>query len=198
MGDAMDALEMLLGPDGMDHGRLSEAEQQNNGISSHAYTDHDRRVLRHWEGAAQPAKRLCKVLQDDNDAYTQLLFEYRVAIQDTSAPTIPIFADISRMDRTKDLCNRGDKTLLAKKSDVDVLPDVIKNYTKVEPMEPCVERYRELYSKDLSERLGLENDFLEPSLTNSVLLNPMFGLEKRVVSSGLMTHRQYSRARSSE
>ena len=72
MGDAMDALEMLLGPDGMDHGRLSEAEQQNNDISSHAYTDHDRRVLRHWEGAAQPAKRLCKFLQDDNDAYTQL------------------------------------------------------------------------------------------------------------------------------
>ena len=102
------------------------------------------------------------------------------------------------MDRTKDLRNRGDKTVLVKKSDVDVSPDVVKNYTKVEPMEPCVERYCELYSKDLSERLGLEHDFLEPSLTNSVLLNPMFGLEKRVVSSGLMTHRQYSRARSSE
>ena len=57
-------------------------------------------------------------------------------------------------------------------------------------MEPCVESYCDLYIADLSERLGLDETVLASYLTNSILLNPMFGYEKRVVCSGLMTQRQ--------
>ena len=198
MGDTVDTLEWLLAPDGLDHGRLTEAEQEANDISRLSYTDHERKVLRHFEGAAEPAKILCKFLQDDDNAYAYILLNYQVAIEDTAAPMMAIFEDISRMDFTKDLRNRGERTVLVKRSDVVVDPDVAKNYTKVETMEPCVQQYCELYTEDLSERLGLNKPVLEPYLTNSVLLNPMFGYERRVVCSGLMTTSQYERAHTRE
>ena len=137
---------------------------------------------------------MCQFLQSNDNVFAYILFNYRVAIEDPVAQTMAIFEDISRMDHTKDLHNRGDRTVLAKKSDVVVDPDVLKNYTKVETMEACVEQYCDLYTKDLSERLGLDKVVLDPYLTNPVMINPMFGYEKRVVCSGLMTRLQYEKA----
>ena len=55
--------------------------------------------------------------------------------------------------------------------------DEAKKYTKVECMEPCVKNYCNLYTADLSERLGLDKTVLASySLTNPILLNPMFVL----------------------
>ena len=78
--------------------------------------------------------------------------------------------------------------------------DEAKKYTKVECMEPCVKNYCNLYTADLSERLGLDKTVLASySLTSPILLNPMFGYEKRVVcSGGPMTRRQYIKGMNSE
>ena len=198
MGDVSDTLDELLSADGMDFGLLTEEEQAKNDNSNYSYTEHDKKVMRQWEGVAEPANRLCKFLQDDTNAWSQVTFELRIAIQDTTAPTVPIFSDISCMDRTKDLRNRGDKTVLVKKSGVDVSLDVANNYTKVEVMDPAVEKYCDLYAQDLSQRLGLDANELPTSLTNHVLMNPMFGREKRVTNSGLLTKKQYNRGRLSE
>jgi hypothetical protein len=48
----------------------------------------------------------------------------------------------------------------------------------------------------LSQRLGLNKNRLKPELTFSVLLNPLFDLEKRIVGAGLLTKTQYLRAKS--
>ena len=114
MGDVADTYERLLAPDGIDYRRLTKEEQEANDTSRFAHTDHDRRVLRHFEGAAEAAKMLCMFLQDENNACVYVLFYFRVIIKETSAPTMAIYKDISRMVCTKDLRNRGEKTVLAR------------------------------------------------------------------------------------
>jgi len=56
------------------------------------------------------------------------------------------------------------------------------NYVRVETMHPSIAKYRSLYVDylSLSQRLGLNESRLKPELTFSVLLNPLFGLEKSV------------------
>ena len=85
-----------------------------------------------------------------------------------------------------------------RKSEVRVNGNESKNYAKVETMEPCVEMYCHLYTDDISRRVGLSSKYLPPALTMPVLLNPLFGLQKRIVGTGLLTRSQYDRARSSK
>jgi len=72
------------------------------------------------------------------------------------------------------------------------------NYVRVETMHPSIAKYRSLYVDDLSQRLGLNESRLKPELTFSVLLNPLFGLEKRIVGAVLLTKTQYLRAKSGD
>ena len=66
-------------------------------------------------------------------------------------------------------------------------------------MDPTIEIYRDLYAKDLEERLDLNSTKLPPALAISTLLNPMFGLMSKIVGSGLMKDEiLYNMARSSE
>ena len=126
------------------------------------------------------------------------MYEFRLDVQDTSAFTIKIYRDVSRMDRVKDLRKRGAKTVLVKKSGVEVDAEVDKNYDKVELMDPMVEKCCAVYTEDLDRRVGFNDRYMSPLLTTHVLLNPMFGLEKRVVRSGLLTREQYDRGGMSE
>ena len=66
-------------------------------------------------------------------------------------------------------------------------------------MDPRVEKYCdcEVYIDDLARRVGLSSKFLPPALTMSVLLNPLFELQSRIVGEGLLKRLQYARARSS-
>ena len=89
MGDVSDMLDELLSADGMDFGLLTEDEQPNYDISNYSYTEHDKKVIRQWEGVAEPAKRLCEFLQDDTNAWSQVTFELRIAIQGPTATTVP-------------------------------------------------------------------------------------------------------------
>ena len=136
-----------------------------------------------------------KFLQDNNNAWPLLLFETKLAIQDTSAATTASYPDVSRMDRIKDLRRRGEKTILLKKSGVEVAPEVARSYDKVELMNPAVQKYCLLYCKNLSERLGLNESSLPPAYTNHVLVNPLFGSKQKIVGSGLLAEGQYIRAR---
>jgi hypothetical protein len=64
---------------------------------------------------------------------------------------------------------------------------------KVEVMDP--EKDHMLYDQDLAQRVGLNENHLPNALMFSVFLNPLFGLEQRIVESGLLTAAQYARAR---
>jgi len=199
MSDLSDTLEILLSPEGMDYSMLSEVEKANNDISAHSFTDRDKKVLRQFEGVATPAKVFCMYLQNNHPScWAYQTFELRLTLQDTGADTIPIYPDISRTDRVKDLRNRGDKTILVKKSGVEVNAETAKNYDKVKLMDPMVETYCNLYVEDLAKRVGLSDTYLSPLLTTHVLLNPMFGLRSRIINTGLLTAEQYSRGKMSK
>ena len=83
----------------------------------------------------------------------------------------------------KDLRKRGHKTVIVRRYGFDVGLEVAKNHDKVEIMDPMIKQYCDLYTKDLTKSVGLDNRFLSPIFTTHVLLNPMFGLKKRFVNS---------------
>ena len=57
-----------------------------------------------------------------------------------------------------------------------------------------IDRYRSLYTEDLAERLGVDNETLPSSLGIPVLLNPVFGSRERIIGLGLMMPQQYTKA----
>ena len=198
MGDLCDTHEILFLPEGMDYEILSEEERSANDTSKCSHTDRDKKVLCQFKGVAKPAKRLCKFFQDTSNTWQYVTFEIRLAIQDTSAPTIDIYPNVSRTDHVKDIRKRGHKTVLVRISGFDVGPEVVKNYGKVKLMDPIIKKYCDMYTKDLAKRVGLDDRFLSPIFTTHVFINPMFGLKKRVVNSGILTYDQYQRGILSE
>ena len=121
-----------------------------------------------------------------------------LAIQYTSAPIIDIYHDVSRTDHVKDLRKRSHKRVLVRRYGVDVGLEVAKNHDKVEIMDPMINKYCDLYTKDLTKRVGLDDRFLSPIFITHVLLNPMFSLKKRFVNYGILTYDQYQRGKLSE
>ena len=90
------------------------------------------------------------------------------------------------MDGTKDL-RKHEKTILLKKLGITVSVDEADNYAKVEAMDSCVDIYCWVYTENLSRRVGLSSKYLPPAMTMPVLLNTLFGLQKRIVGAGLLT-----------
>jgi hypothetical protein len=93
-----------------------------------------------------------------------------------------VFADISHaiLVMIKDLRIHGEKNVLVKKPRAAIDPVVLAKYITVEIMHPYIERYCDIYSKNLADRLSLNDRHLPDALATPTLLNPMFGNEKRV------------------
>jgi hypothetical protein len=193
MGDLCDANEILLSRRGHDANLVTEAERDAGDLSRHTYTQHDKMVLRQFEGASAPAKYLCLFLQDKRNTWSYVLFTLRMTIKETTSNTFTIVDDVSHSDLTIDLRKRGEKTVLVKKASSTISAQIEKKF-KIEVMDPMIEKYRMLYAQDLAKRVGLTNN-LPNALTFSVLLNPLFGLQQRIVGSGLLTTEQLYRAK---
>ena len=71
----------------------------------------------------------------------------------------------------------------------------MKNYNTVEVMHPCIEKYCDVYTKDFADHLSLNDRHLPDALATPSLLNLLFGNEKKMVGSGLMSEGQYFKAR---
>ena len=99
------------------------------------------------------------------------------------------------MTRSPNLHRRGEKSTLVKREGSFWSDDEERNYSKVVQMEDVIEVYGDIYAKDLEKRLNLKDDKLHKAMSISTLLNPIFGLKPRVVGCGLMSDRQYDRAR---
>jgi hypothetical protein len=74
LGDLCDANDVLLSPNGDDCNLVTEAVMKAGDLSRHTYTQHDKMVLRQFEGAAWPAKNLSLFLQDKENTWTYVLF----------------------------------------------------------------------------------------------------------------------------
>ena len=152
----------------MDYKMLSEEEGAANGISKYSDTNPDKKGIRQFEGVAMSAKRLCKFFQDTRNTWQYVTFEIRLAIQDAFAPTIDIYPNVSRTDHVKDICKYGHKTMIVRRSVVDVGPKVVKNYNKFELMDPMIKKYCDIYTKDLAKRVCLDDRFLSPIVLSEV------------------------------
>ena len=86
MPDVCEAQDILLSPHGLDFGMLTQEEREHNNYSRLTYTELDKRVMRQYEGAAAPAKRLSKVTQERRNIWSYMLFEVKLTLQDTSQP----------------------------------------------------------------------------------------------------------------
>lgn len=94
----------------------------------------------------------------------------------------------------KDLRHHGEKNVLVTKGQASAIDsDMAAQYSTVERMDPCIEKYCNVYAKDLAERLSLNERNLPDALATPTLLNPMFGSKKRIVGSGLMSKDSTSR-----
>jgi hypothetical protein len=116
MGDLCDANDVLLSPNGDDCNLVTKAEMKAGDLSRHTYTQHDKMLLRQFEGAAWPAKNLSMFLQDKQNTWTYVLFSIRTTIKETTSNTFTMVDGISHSDLTVDLCKRGEKTILVKKA----------------------------------------------------------------------------------
>ena len=99
------------------------------------------------------------------------------------------------MTRSTDLRRRGDKSVLIMREGSFVTDDEEQKYSEVVGMKDVIEVYRDTYANDLERRLGLKDDKLPTAMSVSTLLNPIFGLKPRIIGCGLMSDRQYDRAR---
>jgi hypothetical protein len=86
------------------------------------------------------------------------------------------------------------KNILVKKPRA-IDPVVLAKYSTVKIMHPYIERYCDVYSKDLADHLSLNDRHLPDALATPTLLTPMCGNKKRIIGSGLMSERQYLKAR---
>ena len=64
MPDICPAIEELLAPGGSNCKLLTDRERANNNIERLSYTDSNKKVMRQYEGAASPSKKLCMILQE--------------------------------------------------------------------------------------------------------------------------------------
>jgi hypothetical protein len=103
MGDLCNANEILLSPKGYDANLVTEAERDAGDLSQHTYTQHDKMVLRQFEGASAPAKYLCLFLQDKRNTWSYVLFTLRMTIKETTSNTFTIVDDVSHSDLNIDL-----------------------------------------------------------------------------------------------
>ena len=116
-----------------------------------------------------------------------------MTIKKTTSNTFTIVDDVSHSDLTVNLSKCGEKTVLVKKASLTVSAQIEKKF-KIEVMDPMIEKYCMLYADDLAKRVSL-NGTLPNALTFLVLLNPLFGLQQRIVGSGLLTEVQFTNAK---
>ena len=197
MGDMCDTITALYSHGGEDYDKLTTEEQQNNDISRVMFSNQEKRIMRHFEGGASIARELSKFLQDRKFLFSYVLFESRLAVDSASEDFFGIVNDVSHSHSTVDLRARGNCVILVKKLGALIDDDIEKSYVSTETMESSVAKFHQLYSTDLTDRLQLDENVLPEALSIPTLLNPAFGMERRIIGSGLMTSLQHLNAKGS-
>ena len=95
-----------------------------------------------------------------------------------------LVSDISHMNRTTDLRDHDEKTVLVKETNMVLNDDVDWDYTEVVQMDPLIETYRRVYINDLEEHIGIKSYKFPATLGVTMLLNLMFDLKRKVVGLG--------------
>ena len=71
----------------------------------------------------------------------------------------------------------------------------VSQFKEVVALEDAIATYQKVYVKSMTDRLGIDGQFLPSAYSIATLLNPLFGLKPLIVESELMSASQYDYAR---
>jgi hypothetical protein len=197
MGDLNKALALMCCEEGCDKDLLTD--RQGNAVpkTDLLYTPNDQKILRQYECGAEPSLLLSKFFQINGPTSHEVLFHIRARIAQMREDSFAMFEDISHSDLPN--LTKRNKTVFVVSSQHDASDE--ETGRAEQPMDPCIELFRDLFATDLEQRCGLANTDgpvtrLPMDIAVACLLNPLYGGQKRIVASGLMTAAQYGLAES--
>lgn len=165
MNDYNKALHLLI--NGIDHGKLTPKVGEALPITNFTFTPNDKMILRQFEIGSRPCVLLSKFFQINDATSHETIFvtlAYLLLMQQTS---------FVMYDETI-------QSEVAVVSSLHVASECDGFRTEV-VMDPCIELYRLLYSKDMLERCGFTDQNGDPCselprmTAIALLLNPLFG-----------------------
>jgi hypothetical protein len=176
MGDFNTALILLL--DGNDKNLLTGSEGEEIERSVYTFTAQDKSILRQFECGSQPCLLLSKFFQLNEPTCHETLFVTMARIAQMRETSFTMFGDISH-SALPDLTKRV-RTVVVVSEDH---PGGINREggADEQPMEDCIELFRDLYARDMALWCGIfdSRDESVPKLPHvlamACLLNPMYG-----------------------
>jgi hypothetical protein len=174
MGDFNNALNLLI--DGHDKKDLTNKEGDVADKSDYTFTGQEKTILRQFECGSQPCLMLSKFFQLNDATIHETLFVTVARVAQMRETSFTMFGDISHTD-LPDLRKRSKTVVVVSSSHTAPNP----SGREEQPMEECIELFRELYGDDMMKRCGITNDNGNPvpklpvMIGMACLLNPIYG-----------------------
>jgi hypothetical protein len=189
MGDLQRSLGLMLGEKGCDE-HLLRADAPGGAVDkiSLMFTNTDQTILRQYECGSEPVLLLSKFFQLDDPSSHLVLVHLRARIAQLREHKFEMYADISHSPLEVLTGRNKTETVLA-----DDATDR-EDHGRVEPMHPCIARFRTVFANDLEVRAGLvtvdpQNEHIRMPVTElpvdmavSCILNPLVGGKNETLS----------------
>jgi hypothetical protein len=177
MGDYSKGLHILI--TGHDKEKLTSTEGKCLPLSDFTFTPNDKLILRQFECGSEPCVKLSKFYQLNKATSHETLFVTTAYLAMMRESSFLMYDDISHTE-LPDLKNRK-KTVYVLSSEHVVTSET--SGRNEQPMDTCIELFRQLYADDMEQRCGLTakrgvpHNKLPSEIAIGVLLNPMYGGE---------------------
>lgn len=176
MGDFNTALNLLM--DDHDRHLLTNKDGDEVERTEFIFTLHDKTILRQFECGTEPCLLLSKFFQLNEPTSHETLFVVVARLAQMRETSFQMFGDISHTE-LPDLSRRTKTVYVVAVNhfgggNIDTGRDE-------QPMEECIESFRDLYVEDMSSRCGITDEHGDPQnvlpivLAISALMNPMYG-----------------------
>ena len=177
MGDFNAALNLLIN----DHDRhvLIDDDGENVDRSEYTFTSQDKNILRQFECGSEPCLLLSKFFQLNQPTVHETLFVTMARLAQMNETSFTMYGDISHTD-LPDLRQRTKTVVVV----ADAHPESGLDHGRDEqPLEGCIEVFRQLYARDMAYRVGITDNYAQPVhklpvvMGMACLLNPLYGGE---------------------
>jgi hypothetical protein len=181
MGDFNNALNLLI--DDADKDSLVDQDGDEVDREVYTFTALDKSILRQFECGSQPCLQLSKFFQLNASTFHETLFVLVARLSQMRETSFQMFGDISH-STLPDLSKRTKTVFVVSANDMGMGPEGRDE----QPMEDCIETYRQLYSNNMMKRCGLVDDNDNPvfdlpiTIAIGCLLNPLYGGKLHCVS----------------
>jgi hypothetical protein len=175
MGDFNKALHLII--NGIDNKKLTPTDGRPLTVSDFTFTPSDKMILRQFECGSEPCVKLSKFYQLNIATSHETLFVTTAYIAMMRERSFIMYDDISHSELL-DLGTRKKTVHVVSSQHASSEED---SGRPEQPMDPCIELFRELYADDMEERCGLTEGPGAPAIklptepAIALLLNPIYG-----------------------